>query len=76
VAEMKMFLTRVGQNCKVVVNGDIKQSDINVQSGLSKIIHLAKKNNMNVPVIEFGIDDIVRSETCRQWIIAFEASDL
>ena len=72
VAEMKMFLTRVGHNCKVVVNGDIKQSDINMQSGLSKIIHLAKKNNMAVPVIEFGIDDIVRSDICKQWIIAFE----
>ena len=75
VAEMKMFLTRVGQNCKVVVNGDIKQSDINVQSGLSKIIHLAKKNNMAVPVIEFGIDDIVRSDICKQWIIAFEREE-
>lgn len=73
VSEIKMFLTRIGKDCKVVINGDIKQSDINRQSGLSKIIHLVKKHNMPVPVVEFGVDDIVRSDICKQWIIAFEA---
>lgn len=72
VAEIKMFLTRIGQGCKVVINGDIKQSDIASQSGLSKIIHLVKKNKMDVPIIEFGVNDIVRSDICRDWIIAFE----
>lgn len=76
VAEIKMFLTRIGKNCKVVINGDVKQSDINGQSGLSKIIHLAKKYHMNVPIIEFGVDDIVRSDICRDWIIAFEGENL
>jgi phosphate starvation-inducible protein PhoH and related proteins len=76
VAEMKMFLTRVGKGCKVVINGDVKQSDIQGQSGLSKIIHLAKKYQLQVPVIEFGVDDIVRSDICKQWIIAFEAEKL
>lgn len=73
VSEIKMFLTRIGKDCKVVINGDIKQSDINRQSGLSKIIHLVKKHNMPVPVVEFGVEDIVRSDICKQWIIAFEA---
>lgn len=76
IPEIKMFLTRIGKNCKVVVNGDIKQSDINQQSGLSKIIHLAKKYNMPVPVVEFGVDDIVRSDICKQWIMAFEGESL
>lgn len=76
IAEIKMFLTRIGENCKVVVNGDIRQSDIHGQSGLSKIIHLAKKNNLPIPIIEFGVDDIVRSDICKQWIIAFEGEGL
>lgn len=76
VPEIKMFLTRIGDNCKVVINGDIRQSDISAQSGLSKIIHLIKKGNMSVPIIEFGIDDIVRSDICRDWIIAFESENL
>jgi phosphate starvation-inducible PhoH-like protein len=76
VAEIKMFLTRIGRDCKVVINGDIKQSDISGQSGLAKIIHLAKKHSMSVPVIEFGVEDIVRSDICKQWIIAFEGEGL
>jgi phosphate starvation-inducible protein PhoH and related proteins len=76
IHEMKMLLTRVGKECTIVINGDIKQSDINQQSGLSKILHLAKKYNMNIPTIEFGVDDIVRSDICKQWIIAFEEEKL
>lgn len=76
IAEMKMFLTRIGEGSKVVINGDVKQSDIKEQSGLSKIIHLAKKYHMDIPVIEFGIDDIVRSDICKQWLIAFESEKL
>ena len=76
IPEIKMFLTRIGEGSKVVINGDIKQSDINQQSGLSKIIHLAKKYHMNIPVIEFTVEDIVRSEICKQWIIAFEGEGL
>lgn len=72
VAEMKMFLTRIGKDCKVVINGDIKQSDINGASGLSKIIQLAKTHKLPVPVIEFGLNDIVRSDMCKMWIKAFE----
>jgi phosphate starvation-inducible protein PhoH and related proteins len=76
IPEMKMFLTRIGEGTKVVINGDVKQSDIKEQSGLSKIIHLAKKHQMDIPVIEFGIDDIVRSNICKAWLIAFESEKL
>lgn len=69
--EIKMFLTRIGENCKVILNGDIFQSDLNETSGLSKAIHMVKKYMLPVPVIEFGVDDIVRSDLCKQWIIAF-----
>jgi phosphate starvation-inducible PhoH-like protein len=66
-----MLLTRIGENCKIILNGDIRQSDIKEQSGLSKIMHLAKKYHMDVPVIEFTVDDIVRSDICKAWVIAF-----
>lgn len=72
VTEMKMFLTRIGKGCKVVINGDIKQSDIDGYSGLATIMRLAKGSNIPVPIIEFGVDDIVRSDLCKAWILAFE----
>lgn len=69
--EMKMFLTRTGENCRVVIDGDIQQSDLKSTSGLASIIDIARKNEMKLPVIEFTVDDIVRSDICRDWIIAF-----
>jgi len=76
LSEIKMFLTRIGKGTKVVINGDIRQSDIKEASGLSKIIHMVKKYEMGIPVIEFGVDDIVRSDICRDWIINFEREGL
>lgn len=69
--EIKMFLTRVGENCHVVMNGDIQQSDLDRTSGLSKAIMMAKKYLLPVSIIEFGIEDIVRSELCKLWIKAW-----
>ena len=69
--EIKMFLTRIGENCKVILNGDIFQSDLSETSGLAKAIHMVKKYMLPVPVIEFGVDDIVRSNLCKLWIMAF-----
>lgn len=76
VAQFKMLVTRVGENCKLVMNGDIRQSDIKEQSGLSKAIHLAKKYHIDATVIEFTLDDVVRSDICRQWLTAFYEENL
>lgn len=76
IHEIKALLTRVGQNSQIVLDGDTKQSDIKEQSGLSKIAHLAKKYNLTVPVIEFTIDDVVRSDICKQWLIIFDKEGL
>lgn len=69
--EMKTFLTRIGEECTVVINGDITQSDLDVGSGLSTVLRLIKEQELPVPVIEFGIDDVVRSGTCAMWVRAF-----
>ena len=40
--QMRLVLTRIGENCKVVITGDINQSDINKKSGLSDAIERLK----------------------------------
>ncbi|WP_298421849.1 PhoH family protein [Rhodoblastus sp.] len=72
VSEIKTFLTRVGENCVSVVNGDVNQSDIQQASGLRKMIDLIRANDLPVPVIEFELEDIVRSGICAMWVRAFE----
>jgi phosphate starvation-inducible PhoH-like protein len=69
--ELKMLLTRVGDGSTIVLNGDVQQSDLNHTDGLSKVIHLAKKHMLPVPIIEFGIDDIIRSDICAEWVKIF-----
>jgi phosphate starvation-inducible PhoH-like protein len=69
--ELKMLLTRVGENSTIVLNGDVQQSDLKEADGLSKIIHLAKKHMLPVPIIEFGVGDIVRSDICAEWVKVF-----
>lgn len=71
-AEMKTFLTRIGEDCAVVVNGDVGQCDLRETSGLSMVLHLIRSREMPVPVIEFTLDDIVRSGICEMWVRAFE----
>jgi phosphate starvation-inducible PhoH-like protein len=69
--ELKMLLTRVGEGTTIVLNGDIQQSDLKEADGLSKVIHLAKKHMMPVPIIEFGVNDIIRSDICAMWVKVF-----
>lgn len=71
-SEMKMFCTRLGEGISCVVNGDVTQSDLRRSSGLKNIIEISKMGKMDIPIIEFGHEDIVRSELCKQWIVNFE----
>ena len=69
--ELKMLLTRVGEGSTIVLNGDIQQTDLKDGDGLTKITHLAKKHMLPVPIVEFDLDDIVRSDICAQWVKVF-----
>jgi phosphate starvation-inducible PhoH-like protein len=74
--EMKLFLTRIGEDCRVVINGDVSQCDLREGSGLATVIDLIRANAMPVPVIEFTVDDIVRSGICAMWVRAFHEARL
>lgn len=70
--ELKAFVTRIGKYSKTVIDGDASQSDLR-DSGLQKLVDVARLQSLPVPVVEFDVDDIVRSETCKMWIKAFNA---
>jgi phosphate starvation-inducible protein PhoH and related proteins len=73
-AEIKMFLTRVGEDCITVVDGDVSQCDLDASSGLRAAIDLIRAHALPVPVIEFTEADIVRSGVCAMWVRAFAAT--
>jgi phosphate starvation-inducible PhoH-like protein len=68
---MKMFLTRIGENCRVVVNGDTRQKDIRGMSGLEDAV-----NRLlwipEVRHIKFEVSDIVRSSIVSDIITAYD----
>ena len=69
--ELKMLLTRVGEGTTIVLNGDVQQSDLKEADGLTKVIHLAKKHQLPVPIVEFDVDDIIRSDITAMWVKTF-----
>jgi phosphate starvation-inducible PhoH-like protein len=75
ITEMKMFLTRIGENCLTVINGDVAQCDLEKESGLRMAIDLVGRQDLPVPVVEFSIDDVVRSGICAMWVRAFAESE-
>src|SRR5210317_823464 len=59
--QMKMLLTRIGENTKLIVTGDLEQSDLGEDNGLAELIY--KMYGMDLQYIEhveMNDDDIVR----------------
>jgi phosphate starvation-inducible PhoH-like protein len=69
--QMKLILSRIGDNCKIIVDGDVTQKDITGLSGLedaiTRLSHIS-----GVETIRFLNNDIVRSGMCRKIIQAYE----
>jgi phosphate starvation-inducible PhoH-like protein len=70
--QMKMFLTRLGEGSRVVVDGDLSQSDLKDYNGLELVLDLIEDQNLPVPIVEFEKADIVRSGICKIWQEAFD----
>lgn len=69
-SEMKMFLTRIGENCKVIVNGDIDQCDLPGPSGLQDAVERID-GVAGVAIVEFDESDCLRSRIVRDILRAY-----
>ena len=71
--QIKMFLTRIGENSKLVVNGDPTQVDLinKEQSGLIKSKNILKHIN-EIKIIEFDYKDVVRHPLVSKIIKAYQ----
>ena len=70
--ELDSIITRVGENSKIVFCGDASQSDLvktNDRNGIHDFLNILRKMP-SFDIIEFGIDDIVRSGLVKEYIIA------
>lgn len=69
--ELDSVITRAGDNCRVIMCGDYRQSDLRPQDkeGLHKFITIIDRMS-GFSHVEFGVDDIVRSGLVKEYIIA------
>lgn len=75
--ELDTVITRVGINCRVIFLGDYTQTDFqrdSEKSGLKRFMNIVKRIS-GFEIIEFGINDIVRSERVKEYIIAKDQHD-
>ena len=72
-AQLKMFLTRIGERTNVVVNGDVQQSDIGERSGLAAVARLLD-GLADVHVHKFDASDVVRSNLVRRILERYAAN--
>lgn len=75
ISQMKMFLTRMGTDSKIVVSGDPTQTDLpsHQRSGLDDALHRLRKI-AGVKVVELTQGDIVRHRLVQQIVEAYESS--
>ena len=70
--ELDSIITRVGENTKICFCGDASQSDLIKTNERNGIIDFMKilRSMPSIDLIEFGVDDIVRSGFVKEYIIA------
>ena len=72
-AQIKMFLTRMGWNTKIIVTGDLTQIDLprNTRSGLEEALRILSDIE-GISVVRFDSTDIVRHKLVTRIVNAFE----
>ena len=75
-AQIRMFLTRMGWNTKMIITGDMTQIDLpkGQQSGLKEALHLLGGIE-GISVVGFSKKDIVRHKLVTRIVNAYEAHD-
>ena len=76
--ELDSIMTRVGENSRIVFCGDATQTDLlktNERNGIIDFMNILRKME-SFSIVEFGIEDIVRSGLVKEYLIAKQDSNL
>lgn len=73
--QLKMLLTRLGQNSKIVVTGDLQQTDIK-DSGLEEFIDLTEQKKVleHIDIVYLDNEDIVRHEAVAEVLDIYDGT--
>lgn len=73
--QMEMLITRPGVNTRLFINGDTKQTDLRGKSGLDWLVKEVRRQQMPIEIVEFTMNDCVRSGVCRMFLEMIERSE-
>lgn len=74
IDEMKSIVTRIGENCQLILCGDPAQTDIKGQNGLDFITDIIEKRGVHgAQVIRFMPEDNVRSGITKRFVQIFDS---
>ena len=70
---MKMFLTRLGENSKLIITGDITQVDLpkKIKSGMVEGLRIVSEVS-DIGIVEFQEKDVVRHPLVKKIINAYD----
>ena len=75
--QIKMFLTRMGPNSKVIINGDLSQIDLphHTRSGLKEAVNILKEVK-GISFINFTSNDVIRHKIVKDIIDAYHNANI
>ena len=70
--ELDSIITRIGEDCKIVFCGDATQTDLlktNERNGILDFTKIIQQMTESFQIVEFGVEDIVRSGLVKEYIM-------
>jgi phosphate starvation-inducible PhoH-like protein len=78
IAQMKMLLTRIGENTRLIITGDLEQNDLKYElNGLEDFLNKIKgRRSQSINSVEFDKNDVERENVVREIIDIYRANEI
>jgi len=77
ISQMKMLCTRIGENSKLVITGDLEQNDIKGKNGLDDFLDKIRgRRSSSINSVEFKDDDIEREEVVKEVLDIYKTNTI
>ena len=77
IAQMKMLLTRIGENSKLVITGDLEQNDLFGKNGLDDFLDKIRgRRSDSINSVEFLDKDIEREEVVKEVLDIYRTNNI
>ena len=77
ISQMKMLCTRIGENSKLVITGDLEQNDIKGKNGLDDLLDKIRgRRSTSINSVEFNDEDVEREEVVKEVLDIYKTNNI